>query len=246
MSNKFLNPRAFIDCRDTEHHSHHRCIKHIGSVNDHEYSCSHSYPGRSTGFADFAAPRPCTTEGTASHHVGDLCPRGDSPVREHHYSDPAGKYLNIPEFPSRRGTGRAHAHYPAIHDGHRHLQDYNPHDTRPQDRSIQHYVESSSGDSTRDPSKYHPDWSEAEDNELIGVGECGSPLTVNSQPSKPPISDEWRQYCKDLDKKNESGVKVFRCTYPIVQDNKPAEPCNFERAKSTVIRHIYTVHLNIR
>ena len=247
MSNKSLNPRAFVDCRDNEHHSHHRCIKHIGSVNDHGYRCSHSYPRLSTDFADFGVPQPCTTEGAGSHNVGDhVCPCGGCPVGERHHSDPAGRYLNIPEFPSRRGTGRAHAHHPAILNGRQHMQDYNPHDRQPQDRSIQHFVESPSGDSTRNPSTYHPYWSETEDDQLIGVGKCGSPLTVNSQPSKPPISDEWRKYCKDLDKTNESGAKVFRCTHPIVQDNKPAEPCNFERTKSTVIRHIYTVHLNIR
>jgi len=247
MSNKSLNPRTFVDCKDNGHHSHHHCIKKIGSVNDHGYRCSHSYPGRSTYFADFAAPQPCTTEGAVSHYVEDhVRPCGGFPAHERHYSDPVGRHLNIPEFPSRRGTGGTHAHHPAIQNGRQHMQDYNPHDARPQDRSIQHFVESSSGDSARAPFTYHLDWSEAKNDELVGVGECGSPLTVTSQSSKPPISDEWRKYCKDLDKRNESGAKVFRCTYQIVQDNKPAEPCNFERVKSAVIRHIYTVHLNIR
>ena len=95
-------------------------------------------------------------------------------------------------------------------------------------------------------SDHQSDCSEGEDDEPVVDDECGSPSTVTSQPLKPPKFDEWRKYCKDLGKKKGSRANVFRCTYLIVQDNGPPEPCNLERAKSTIKRHIDTVHLHIR
>ena len=117
--------------------------------------------------------------------------------------------------------------------------------SQPKARSVEHLdVLKPSSDYAH--SDHQSDCSEDEDDESVIGDEYVSTSTVSFQTSKPPKFDEWRKYCKDIGKKNGSRAKVFRCTYLIVQDNGLAKPCNLERAKSTIKRHIDTVHLHIR
>jgi len=256
---KSLSPRTFVDQRDIEQYSHHPDVKRIGSrLHDREqyprytgfgYRCPHSLPARSSDFGDCATPRPYTDSAVLHCVKAYGCPCGACPVREHHCSNRVGRYLNVPELPSRRGSWRNRAHYPASHDDRQSTQVYTPRDLRPsqpQARSVEHFddLKSFSGYTHSDQC---PDCSEGEDEEPVCGDECGSSLKVNPQPSEHPIPDEWwMKHCTNLRKDKRTGANVYRCHYPVVKDNLPATPCNQEGAKSTIKRHFDTVHLRIR
>ena len=255
-SKKSLNPRIFVDKRDIEQYSHHSGVERVGSrLYDHEQyprytgygqRYSHSHPRRSRDFGNFATPRPYTDPADLRCVKAHGSPCGSCPVGEHHCSSRAGRYLNVPELPSRRGSWGTRAHYPDIHDDRQYTQAYTARDMRPpqpQARSVEKFdVLKSSSDYARSD-----DCSEGEDDEPVSGDECSSFLTVNHQPSKPSIPDKrWMKHCTTLGKDKRTGANIYRCNYPVVKDKSPATPCNQEGAKSTIKRHFDTVHLRIR
>ncbi|KIM38916.1 hypothetical protein M413DRAFT_29838 [Hebeloma cylindrosporum] len=237
--------RGFVGRRDIGNYSLYHDVYHDAQHSEHGYRGSHFDPGQSALL--YETRRVYAIDPPIPHCITDNgYPFGRFPVRQHHHSlnHPAGRYLNVHQLPSQRGSVETDVRYPTCHGDYQYPQPHTSCDTRPPQPQASSECAPSDSRLTRSEDKGN---NPIDDN--VRSPQAVKVNSRRSKRSKSPISDDrWTTFCVNIGKQKGYQGDCYRCEYPVWKDGK-LEPCNFGSfgsEKNTVKRHANAVHLNIR